>query len=193
GGEGGKEEESGKRGQQRDDDAGEQVVAEERTSEPADKSRIEGIEGGRRARCGVVAVLRDTEEEHAVPAGPDVRDPAQVAGDGGVVPARDIRMVVRLEPREREEGRGPDRGPGPEEELGHRVPGPFEAQLPARGAALLHTFGRAHRRSDDTGLPDRIFTVPEAQATLADVRPLAERMVAARRELTEAGAKLEEL
>src|SRR5262249_26057309 len=108
-------------------------------------------------------------------------------------PARDIRMVVRLEPREREEGRGPDRGPGPEEELGHRVPGPFEAQLPARGAALLHTFGRAHRRSDDTGLPDRIFTVPEAQATLADVRPLAERMVAARRELTEAGAKLEEL
>jgi len=43
----------------------------------------------------------------------------------------------------------------------------------------------------NTGLPEKRFTLEEANAALAEVRPLAERMVEVRRELTETTAKLE--
>lgn len=44
---------------------------------------------------------------------------------------------------------------------------------------------------DDTDLSERIFTVQEANEALAEVRPIAERMVEARRALAETTARIE--
>lgn len=49
------------------------------------------------------------------------------------------------------------------------------------------------KSDDDTDLVERVFTVEEARAALAQVRPLANRMVEGRRSLAETTAQLEHL
>ncbi len=61
-------------------------------------------------------MLGDAQEPDAVPARPDVRHPAQVAGQRGIVPAIGPRMAVRLEHQPGEERGRPDRRPAPDED-----------------------------------------------------------------------------
>ena len=92
---------------ERHEDPGQHVMAEEEPSEQAHSGRVEREEGGRRAGQVLVAVLGDAQEEDAVPAGPDVREGAEVTRDGGIVPTAGERMPVRLEDEEREESGQP--------------------------------------------------------------------------------------
>ena len=69
------EDEGAERGRERDDDPGQHVVAEEDASQDRDEA---GVERAERRACLVVAVLRDADEEHAVPTGPDIRRVAEV-------------------------------------------------------------------------------------------------------------------
>ena len=91
-----------RRREQRDEHAGEHVVAAERPSDAGDQRRVERVEGG---FGGGVAVLRDPQEVHRVPARPDVRHRAEVVGQRRVVPAARLRVAQRLERHEREERR----------------------------------------------------------------------------------------
>src|SRR6266536_942319 len=102
-------------GGERDEDPGEYVVAEERTPDHADRAWVERIEGGGRTAGRVVAVLRNPQEPDAVPAGPHIRDRAEIVRERRIVPAGRARVAVRDEDEEREERGRPDRGSGPEE------------------------------------------------------------------------------
>src|ERR1700751_5814563 len=73
------------------------------------------IERCERCACVVVPVLGDAHEEDAVPASPDVGCVAEVV-DERRIPARGVRMPIRLEPQEREDRRNPDRSAAPEED-----------------------------------------------------------------------------
>lgn len=53
-------------------------------------------------------------------------------------------------------------------------------------AGRAQTLTRAHVAADDSEMAERFFTLEEANAALADVRPLTERMVERRRALDEA-------
>ena len=108
-------------GGQRDEDPGEHVVAEEHAPEQRHRRRVERVEGGRSALRRAVAVLGDAQEPDAVPAGPDVRDRAEVVRQLRVVPDRRPRMAVRHEHEEREQRRRPDRQARPEEDLGRGI------------------------------------------------------------------------
>ena len=79
---------------ERDDDSSEDVVPAERAAEHADDRGIERVE--RSLRSGV-AVFRDAQEVHGVPAGPDVGDRAEVVRQRRVVPAPDTRVAQRLQ------------------------------------------------------------------------------------------------
>src|SRR4029079_14648287 len=106
---------------ERHEDSGEDVMAEEDSSEQADRGWIQREERSRRAGQVLVSMLGDPQEEDAVPAGPDIGERAQVAGDGGVVPVVCQRVPVRLEDEEGEERGCPDRGAAPDEVLDGRA------------------------------------------------------------------------
>src|SRR6185437_436569 len=94
------EDEGAEARRERHEDSGEDVMAEEDPSEQTDGSWIQREERGRRAGEVLVPVLGDPQEEDAVPAGPDIGERAQVAGDGGVVPVVCQRVPIRLEDEE---------------------------------------------------------------------------------------------
>ena len=96
--------------EQRDQEPGQHVVAEEDPPEPADERWIQRMECGRRL---VVAVLRDAKEEVAVPACPEVGEVPEVV-QARRVPTSGVRVPVRLEEKEREDRREPDRRAAPE-------------------------------------------------------------------------------
>ena len=102
---------------ERHDEPGQQVVAEEDPSEDCDERGVERVERG---RGSVVAVLRDPEEEVAVPARPDVREVAELV-QARRVPATRVGVSVRLEEEEREDRRDPDRRAAPEVDV-QRLP-----------------------------------------------------------------------
>src|ERR1051326_4722018 len=107
-----------------------------------------GVERSERRRSPVVSVLRDAEEEHAVPARPHVGAVAELM-EKGRVPPPGVRLTVRLEPQEREDRREPDRRAAPEEDLdrlgaraSHAQVRPCRAVLPkpltdAHGASII--------------------------------------------------------
>ena len=132
-------------GRERDDDPGEQVVAEKDVSEQADGRRVEREEGRGRAGEVLVAVLGDAEEPDAVPARPDVRDGAQVVRHRGVVPARRVGVSARFEDEEGEERRNPDRQAAPDEDLDSRIArADSSGQVARLGAWLPKPLTRAH-------------------------------------------------
>jgi hypothetical protein len=139
------EEKSAGGGRKRDDDPGDDIVAEEDTAEDGDERRVERVESG---RGPVVAVLRDLEEERAVPPSPDVRERAEVVQERAV-PAVGVRVPVWLEPVEREQRAGPDRCAAPEEDPERRPRGEIEAEVAAGGAVLPKPLTDAHGADDD--------------------------------------------
>ena len=135
---------------------------------------------------------RDLEEPRAVPAAPDVDEPAGVV-QPRPVPAVEMRVVVRLEGQPRKQRGEPDRGAAPEEDAERVVRRLARRELDLRGAASEKPLTRAHDGRDHTGVGSRTFTPDEANAALAEVRLLAERMVAARHELADAQRRHVEL
>src|SRR5438067_12626890 len=109
------------------------------------------------------------------------------------VPAVEARVVVRLEGEPRQQGRDPDRAAAPEEDPERRIGCALRGQLDLCGAASEKPLTRAHDGRDHTGVGSRTFTPDEANAALAEVRLLAERMVAARHELADAQRRHAEL
>src|SRR4051812_11189292 len=96
-----------------------------------------------RRRRVVVAVLCDAEEEVAVPAGPDVAEVAEVVHAGRVPPVR-VRVPVRLEEEESEDGGEPDRSAAPQVDADRRVRSVFDLHIAARGAFLSNPLTNAH-------------------------------------------------
>ena len=141
------QQERDERGGQRDDDAGGDVVAAERTADAGERQRVERVEGrGGAVLDAAVAVLRDAQEPDGIPARPDVRDPAEVARQRRVVPAVGAWVPVRLEDQPGEERRGPDRRAAPGEDLECGPAAAADSQLGQAGTytRLTDTLTRAH-------------------------------------------------
>src|SRR5581483_9731738 len=183
------EDERAERRGERDRDPCQDVLTAENVPQHPQRGRVKGREGGRGV---VVAMLGDLEEEAAVPAGPEVGEPAELVHDRPVPDTR-AWVPIRLEPEERERGGDPDRDPAPEEELGDREPCLGYPQLYPAGAALANSLTCAHDRRDHTSVTDRYFTPDEASELLPAVRRLVERMVRHRRALTRALERQERL
>jgi hypothetical protein len=91
----------------------------------------------------------------------------------GRVPTIGIRVPVGLEEEQREDRRDPDCRATPQ----------IDAE---RGRVPSKPLTHAHRARDHRQAVERIFTLEEANAALADLRPIVERMVEHRRNLTQA-------
>jgi hypothetical protein len=98
-------------------------------------------------------------------------------------------VPIRLEPCEREHGRGPDREAAPQEELERRVLRRAQLELLDASARPPNPLTRAHDAQDSRGVAQRYFTPEEANAALRRVRPVAERLVAHQQALREAQAR----
>ena len=111
-------------------------------------------------------MLRDPQEVHGVPAGPDVRHRAEVVGERRVVPAARLRVAQRLERQEREaapqaRSRRATRG----RSRSRTAPrAPAASRLRPRAAARL--VDRRPRRPDHRWEMPRHFTPDEANAEL---------------------------
>ena len=193
------EDEGGERRGQRDDDPCGDVVPAEDTADPGESERVEGVERGGHAVRLAVAVYGDAEEPDAVPSRPHVGHPAEVAGQGGVVPPGGVRMPVRLEDQPGEQRACPDRRAAPEEDPDRRPPDHRHAQLgepcaDAGPASDPLDLGRStHAARSYFWLVERIFTPGEANELLPTVRPLVERMVEGKRALDTAQEQADEV